>query len=84
MGNLTLLRVTRVYLSHFTPCLQFLGPIFFFLYVAVVSIGLMSMFLTIINDALSRVKANAHLQSNDYEIVDFVWRKFKGVFGWGG
>ena len=61
---------------------QFLGPIFFFLYVGVVSIGLMGMFLTIINDSLARVKADTELQSNDYEVVDFIYRKVKGVFGW--
>ena len=59
-----------------------MGPVFFFLYVAVVSIGLMSMFLTIINDSLARVKADTELQSNDYEVVDFIVKKLKGVFGW--
>ncbi len=61
-----------------------LGPAFFFMYVGIVYIGLMGMFLTIINDAFAQVKENSDLQSNDYEIVDFIWRKFKGVFGWGG
>lgn len=60
----------------------FLGPAFFFMYVLVVYIGLMGMFLTIIYDAFAEVKANAEMQSNEYEIVDFMMKKFKGVFGW--
>ena len=58
------------------------GPIFFFLYVAVIYIGMMGMFLTIIYDSFAEVKANAEHQSNDYEIVDFILKRFKGVFGW--
>ena len=58
-----------------------LGPVFFFMYVGVVQIGLMSMFLTIICDGFAMVKAEAEHQSNDYEIVDFVWGKVKGMFG---
>ena len=61
---------------------MFLGPLFFFMYVLVVYIGLMGMFLTIIYDAFAEVKANAEMQTNDYEIVDFMMKKFKGVFGW--
>ena len=60
-----------------------IGPIFFFLFVGVVYIGLMGMFLTIIAESFTIVKENTDLQSNDYEIVDFAWRKFKGIFGWG-
>lgn len=59
-----------------------LGPIFFFLYVAIVYIMLMTIFLTIIYDSLAEVKANMELQSNDYELVEFMVKKFKGIFGW--
>jgi hypothetical protein len=58
-----------------------LGPIFFFLYVAIVQIGLMSMFLTIICDAFAAVKEETAHKANDYEIVDFMWGKVKGLFG---
>ncbi|XP_013393280.1 uncharacterized protein LOC106161002 [Lingula anatina] len=58
-----------------------LGPLFFFLFVAVVYIGLMGMFLTIINDSFATVKANAEMQSNDYEMVDFIVKRFKAAFG---
>ncbi len=29
-----------------------------------------------------QVKEDTENQSNDYEIVDFMMKKFKGVFGW--
>ena len=45
-------------------------------------IGLMGMFLTIIYEAFAEVKANTDLQANDYEIVEFMVGKFKGIFGW--
>lgn len=60
---------------------QLLGPLFFFAYVAVVYIGLMGMFLTIIDLSFSVVKHNPEYQSNDYEIVDFMMKKFKGIIG---
>lgn len=59
-----------------------LGIPFFILYVFIVFIGLMGMFLTIIADAFTAVKEDTALRSNDYEIVDFILGKFKGVFGW--
>ena len=58
-----------------------LGPLFFFSYIMVVYIGLMSIFLTIIGDAFTQVKENVSLQSNEYEIVDFMWKRFKGLLG---
>ncbi|KAK7111719.1 hypothetical protein V1264_011307 [Littorina saxatilis] len=58
-----------------------LGPLFFFSYIMVVYIGLMSIFMTIIGDAFTRVKEDTALQSNEYEIVDFMWGKFKGLLG---
>ena len=59
----------------------FLGPLFFFSYIMVVYIGLMSIFLTIIGDAFTQVKENAALRSNEYEIVDFMWKRFTGLLG---
>ena len=60
---------------------KILGPLFFFAFIAVMYVGMMSMFLTIIADSFTQVKANASLRSNDYEIVDFMWKRFKGVIG---
>lgn len=59
----------------------FLGPMFFFLFVMVIYVGLMSIFLTIIADAFTRVKAEAQDAQNEYEMMDFIWRKFKGILG---
>ncbi|KAH9518596.1 TRP-like ion channel Pkd2 [Bulinus truncatus] len=58
----------------------FWGPLFVFSYIGVVYIGLMSIFLTIIGEAFTQVKENVALQSNDYEIVDFIWKKIKSLF----
>ncbi|OWF47600.1 Polycystic kidney disease and receptor for egg jelly-related protein [Mizuhopecten yessoensis] len=58
-----------------------LGPLFFFTFVGVVYVGLMSMFFTIIGDAFTEVKANVEQGTNDYEIVGFMWKKIKGVLG---
>ncbi|XP_069123478.1 uncharacterized protein [Argopecten irradians] len=58
-----------------------LGPLFFFTFVGVVYVGLMSMFFTIIGDAFTEVKANVETSTNDYEIVSFIWKKIKGVLG---
>ncbi|XP_064637018.1 polycystin-1-like protein 2 [Lineus longissimus] len=58
-----------------------LGPIFFFLYVGIVYFVLMAIFLTIINDSFAAVKENTTLQSNDYELVSFMVKRFKGMFG---
>lgn len=60
---------------------KFLGPIFFFSFIGVIYIGLMSIFLTIIGDAFTQVKANVALQSNEHEIVDFMWKRLKGLLG---
>ncbi|CAH1794576.1 unnamed protein product [Owenia fusiformis] len=66
---------------EFRDANPFYGPIFFFLFVGIVYIGLMGMFLTIIGEAFSKVKEDSSLQSNDYEIVDFIWGRFIGLFG---
>lgn len=60
---------------------KFLGPLFFFVFVGVVYVGLMSMFFTILGDAFTTVKANVENQSNDYEVVDFMMRRIKGIMG---
>lgn len=60
---------------------RILGPIFFFAYVGIVSIGLMGIFLTIIAEAFTKVKNDMKLRSNEHEIVDFMWKRFKGLIG---
>ena len=58
----------------------YLGPIFFFLFIAIIFIGMQTMFLTIICEAFTMVRGNLEYQKNDYEIVDYVLNKFKGLF----
>ena len=60
---------------------KFLGPIFFFTFIMVIYVGLMSIFLTIIADAFATVKEDTADAQNDYEMADFVWRKFKSIIG---
>lgn len=69
----------------------FLGPLFFFLFIAIIFVGMQTMFLTIICEAFTMVRGNLEYQKNDYEIVDYeivdyeivdyVMNKFKGLFG---
>lgn len=56
-----------------------LGPIFFFVFVGIVYIGLMSIFVTIIYDSFASVKADVTLQTNEHEIVEFMWKRLKAL-----
>ena len=55
----------------------FLGPFFFFIYVVTVAYILINMFLSILNESFSAVRQDISKQNNDYEMVDFVIRRFK-------
>jgi hypothetical protein len=67
----------------FTTAQPVLGPVFFFLFIGIVFIGMQTMFLSIICEAFSLVRGNVEYQKNDYEVVDYVIQKFKGLFGFG-
>ncbi|XP_064630503.1 uncharacterized protein LOC135489174 [Lineus longissimus] len=54
-----------------------LGPFFFFLYVVTIVMILINMFLSILNESFTIVKNDVSKQSNDYEMVDFIMRRFK-------
>ena len=58
-----------------------LGPIFFISFVLVMMFALLNMFLSIISDTFAIVKDDVSKQSNDYEILDFLWGRFKGITG---
>lgn len=58
-----------------------LGPLFFFSFMIFVFMILVNVFLTIINDTLAEVTSDVALQSNDYEIMDFVVHQIKLVAG---
>jgi hypothetical protein len=65
--------------ASFKLAQPFLGPVYFFLYVFVVCIGLQAMFLTIICEAFQLVRGQLEYQKNDYEVVDYILSKFKNV-----
>jgi hypothetical protein len=67
----------------FTTAQPVLGPVFFFLFIGIFFIGMQTMFLSIICEAFSLVRGNVEYQKNDYEVVDYVIQKFKGLFGFG-
>ena len=57
------------------------GPFMFFLYVCSVTFIMLNMFVSILNESFAAVQENLSLQSNDYEIVDFMIYKFKVLIG---
>ena len=58
-----------------------LGPLAFFVFVFVAAIVLINIFLTLIISAFETVKHDVMKQNNEYEIVDFMFRKIKAMFG---
>eukprot|EP00094_Tigriopus_californicus_P009732 TCALIF_09381-PA protein Name:"Similar to PKD2 Polycystin-2 (Bos taurus)" AED:0.09 eAED:0.09 QI:23/1/1/1/0.9/0.90/11/108/699 len=58
-----------------------LGPIFFLSYVFFVFFVLLNMFLAIINDTYSEVKAEIAGQKNEFEIGDYLKRGYNNVLG---
>ena len=53
---------------------RILGPIYFILYVFFVFFVLLNMFLAIINDTYSEVKADIATQKNEFEMTDYFKR----------
>jgi hypothetical protein len=60
-----------------------LGPIAFFVFVLIAAIVLLNIFLTLIISAFETVKHDVLKQNNEYEIMDFMIRKMKSMFGLG-
>lgn len=58
---------------------RFLGPIFFLTYVFFVFFVLLNMFLAIINDTYSEVKAEISMQKSEFEITDYIKRGYNKV-----
>ena len=56
-----------------------LGSIYFIIFILIVIMGLMSMFITILDQAYHKVKEEMDLQSNDIEIVDYFFDKVKKI-----
>lgn len=60
---------------------RILGPIYFFLFFTFVMFVLMNMFVTILNEAFTMVHQDVSKQTNEYEIVEFIWQRFKAWMG---
>lgn len=58
-----------------------LGPVVFFIFVLITSIVLVNIFLTLIISAFETVKHDVMKQDNEYEIVEFMTKKVKSLFG---
>ncbi|XP_062619009.1 polycystin-1-related protein-like [Saccostrea cucullata] len=67
---LALERVNRVF-----------GPIYFFTFILCIMIVLLNVFVTILNESISAVKSDVSKQSNEHEIVAFIWGRFKDWVG---
>lgn len=53
-----------------------IGPIVFVGFVIFIIFVILNMFLAILNEAFAEVKSDMELQSNEFEMVDFVMRRF--------
>lgn len=60
---------------------RILGPIFFLGYVVCVYFVLVNVFVGILNDALVEVANDSAVQSNEHEILDFMFHTFKKTVG---
>ncbi|XP_014680258.1 PREDICTED: polycystic kidney disease 2-like 2 protein [Priapulus caudatus] len=59
-----------------------LGPFFFMAFEWIVVIGVLCVVMSIINEALNTVKEGDEMQSNEHEIVDYIWGRFKSMLPW--
>ncbi len=59
------------------------GPTILFLFTLAVSFILVNVFVTILIDAFNVVKFDLSLQSNEYEIVEFMVERFNIITGFG-
>jgi len=56
-----------------------LGSLYFVLFILIVIFGLMSILITILTEAFEKVKEDLNLQTNEHEIVDYVFEMVKNV-----
>ncbi|CAG0905453.1 unnamed protein product [Darwinula stevensoni] len=57
------------------------AAIFFFFFAIIMSIIMLNLLLTIIIRAFEAVKRDVAKQSNEYEILDFIWGRFRTFIG---
>ncbi|CAH1794853.1 unnamed protein product [Owenia fusiformis] len=73
LGHFNLEALTRVHII--------IGPFFFFSFVALMVFVMTNIFLTIILDGFKMVKEDLSKQSNEHEIIDFIWKRFTSWSG---
>ena len=81
MGSLLSMTLGSFHFHALTDSSRILGPIFFFTYVVSVCFVLMNVFIGILNDVLNEVANDAAIQSNEHEILDFMFHTFKKTVG---
>lgn len=59
----------------------FMGFIFLMSFIFLVFIGLMAIFMTILNDAIETVKEEIANQKNEHEMIDFIFSSVKKITG---
>ena len=57
----------------------FFGSVFFLLFYTIVVMGLMTMFVTILNEAFAKAKADLDNMENEHEFVDYIFSKLKKI-----
>lgn len=57
----------------------FYGSLYFILFILIVIMGLMSMFITILNEAFEKCKKELESKKNEYEFVEYFYDKVKGI-----
>lgn len=60
---------------------RLLGPIYFFTFMYFSVFYLLNMFMAIINDSFADVKSSNDKQQNEYEMVEFIFSRFKESLG---
>jgi hypothetical protein len=60
-----------------------LGVVYLMTFIFLVFIGLMAMFMTILEQAFEHVKNDVSSQDNEHEMVDFIFGSFKKIVGMG-
>ena len=57
------------------------GPIYFFSFFFSINFLLLNIFVTILNESIAAVKSDVSKQNNEYEIVNFIWKRFAQWIG---
>lgn len=69
--------------NEFSQFNRIFGPLFFIIYTLILNFILVNMFLSVVNDSFAVVKSESLEQTNEYELIDFIWNKFIKLFGFG-